>query len=43
MKYENPELEVILFEQWDIICTSQDPDLGDDDFGEGGTIDPNRY
>lgn len=42
MKYENPELDVILFNRLDIIRTSQDPDLSED-FGEGGTVDPNNY
>jgi len=38
MKYENPEIDVILFKRLDIIRTSQDPDLSED-FGEGGSLD----
>lgn len=42
MKYEDPILDVVLFTKLDIICTSEDGNLGIED-GDGGTVDPNNY
>ena len=35
-KYETPEMEVVMFEEGDVICTSG---LIDGDSGDGGDID----